>query len=112
MREYAITLTYICNWNCPYCAVRNSVDWKPSVSMQDVDGKIDAISDGSMVTLFGGEPGMLEKRELEHYITRLKEKGCGLKLETNGLFIERYPELLSEFYKITYHCSEDLKDTD
>jgi organic radical activating enzyme len=110
--EYAITITYKCNWNCEYCAVKNSIDWKENVTREDVLKKISCIADNSIVTLFGGEPGMLSKTELIEYINLLKEKNCILKLETNGLFIKRYPDLLSNFIEITYHCSMDLDITD
>ena len=109
-KQYAITLTYKCNWNCSYCAVRNSVDYKPAVTVSDVLDKINQIEDGSIVTLFGGEPGILDRDVLELYISELKSKRCTLKLETNGLFLHKYPELCSNFQSIVYHCSEDLEE--
>lgn len=110
--QYAITLTYKCNWNCDYCAVRNSVDWKDDVSDYDVFKKIDAVENGSVVTLFGGEPGVLNRSQVESFIERLQSKGCSLKLETNGLFIRRFPDIIDTFQEITYHCSQDLLPTD
>lgn len=111
-KQYAITLTYKCNWNCSYCAVRNSVDYKPAVTVSDVLNKINQIESGSIVTLFGGEPGMMDKDVLEMYISELKLKRCTLKLETNGLFLQKYPELCSNFQSIMYHCSEDLEESE
>lgn len=112
-KQYAITLTYKCNWSCSYCAVRNTVDWKPSVTLEDIKQKIDVIEDYSVVTLFGGEPGILDEDVLRYIITKLtQDKHCKLKLETNGLFIKRFPQLIHNFETITYHCSEDLDETD
>lgn len=111
-KKYAMTLTYLCNWNCDYCAVRNSVDWKPVVTREDVLKKISCIENGSDVTLFGGEPGMLPKHQLVEYIDILKSKKCRLFLETNGLFIRNYPELLPEFKHVMYHCSMNLDEDD
>ena len=110
INEYAITITYKCNWNCPYCAVRNSVDYKPLVEVSEVVDKINRIEDGSNVTLFGGEPGMLDRDTIEMYISILKLKRCTLKLETNGLFLRKFPDLCSNFQSIMYHCSEDLEE--
>lgn len=109
-KEYAITITYRCNWNCVYCAVRNSHDYKETLTREDVLRKIDLIQDKSNVTIFGGEPGLVERDLLEEYIERLKRKACTLFLETNGTFLRRYPDLVRQFKLVTYHCSCDLDD--
>lgn len=106
--EYVIPLTFKCNWSCPYCAIRNSHDYKDNVSYDETIAKVDSVPAGSRVTLTGGEPGLVSKEHLEAYIDSLRSKNCELYLETNGLFIERYPDLCSCFYEILYHCSDNL----
>jgi organic radical activating enzyme len=73
------------------------VDYKPLVEVSEVVDKINRIEDSSIVTLFGGEPGILDRDTIEMYISMLKSKRCTLKLETNGLFLQKYPELCSNF---------------
>ena len=109
-KEYAITITYKCNWNCVYCAVRNKYDFKENLSHEDVLKKIDLIEDGSNVTIFGGEPGLVERKYIEKYIDILKRKNCDLFLETNGTFIKKYPDLIMCFKHVMYHCSCELED--
>ena len=109
MKEYAITLTYDCNWHCPYCAVRNVYD-RRQTTKEDVLRKIDLIENGSSVTFFGGEPGLVDKDDLLLYIRALTLKFCDLELETNGTFIKKYPELLKYFKEVRYHCSSDLDE--
>lgn len=50
--------------------------------------------------------------DLEKAITSLEAKQSELYLETNGLFIHRYPDLLSRFYEVLYHCSRELDPDD
>ena len=108
--EYAVTITYKCNWECEYCAIKNDYDYKENLSDEDVLKKLEKIPNNSNVTIFGGEPGMVEKEKIENYICFLKNRNCQLFLETNGLFIKKYPDLLSEFKEVLYHCSKDLDD--
>lgn len=110
MKDYAITITYKCNWNCVYCAVRNEHDFKGNLSCEDVLKKIDLIEGGSNVTIFGGEPGLVERNHLEEYIKLLEQKSCSLLLETNGTFLKKYPDLVCHFKSVTYHCSCELDD--
>lgn len=105
--EYELIITHKCNWNCPYCS--ELTHDKQEISYSDVMEKISTIPDGSVVTLSGGEPGMLSFNDINGIILSLKDKNCQLNLNTNGLFIARYPEMLSGFNYILYHCSEDLK---
>ena len=108
--EYAVTITYKCNWNCEYCAIKNDYDYKENVTHEDVLKKLEKIPNNSNVTIFGGEPGIIEREKNENYIYFLKNRNCKLFLETNGLFIKKYPDLLHNFQEILYHCSQDLDD--
>ncbi len=101
--DIELVITWICNWNCEYCAVdtHNQEEF-------DLQDKLDKIPEQTHVTLSGGEPGALSKYKLIQIINYLKDKGCTLSLNTNGTFIRKYPELLNEFKSILYHCTEDL----
>ncbi len=109
--EYVIPLTFKCNWNCSYCAINNTYDYKDTVTDKEILQKIKSIPEQSLVTLTGGEPGLIKKDNLYYYITLLQHKKCELYLETNGLFIKKYPELCKYFYEILYHCSIDMENT-
>lgn len=110
--EVAVTITYDCNWNCKYCAVKNSYDFKQHLTYEDVLKKLEKIKPNSNVTIFGGEPGLVQKSMLIEYIKFLKNKSCNLYLETNGTFLYKYPDLITNFVEILYHCSNDLDLTD
>ena len=101
-----------CNWHCQYCAVNNSHDHRDSLLDEVVLANARKVEPRSVVTLFGGEPGLAERDLLENCLAILEAKHCKIYLETNGLFIQRYPDLLEHFYEILYHCSEDLAEDD
>ncbi len=105
-KEYEIIVTYKCNWNCSYCCV--DTHSREEVEKKVVFNKIKKIEEGSKVYVTGGEPGTLSQDYLEEIFLKLKEKGCLLGLNTNGLFLSRYPELLKYISDVNYHCSEDL----
>jgi organic radical activating enzyme len=107
--DYSVIVTTRCNWNCPYCAVRNSVDAKADCRPESIVARLNGIPDGSNVTIFGGEPGLLGANVLDGYFSILERKGCRIYVETNGTFF-RYPELCTRAYQILFHCSEDLFD--
>lgn len=98
-----------CNWHCQYCAVNNSHDRKDYLSDETIIANANKVEPRSIVTIFGGEPGLTKRELLEKCIEILEAKECQIYLETNGLFIQKYPDLLNHFYEILYHCSEDLE---
>lgn len=102
---YELIIGYTCNWNCDYCAVdtHNKI-----ISEKEVFLKIDDILENSIVILSGGELGTMNKNYILNVINKLKDKSCELHLNTNGLFIKKYSDLLHHFTKINYHCSENL----
>jgi organic radical activating enzyme len=76
--------------------------------MDEVKAKLDKIIPGYNVTLSGGEVGTMKRADIEFILDELEKKGCRPSINTNGLFIKRYRDLLSRFDTILYHCSEDL----
>lgn len=106
--EYELVVTYKCNWNCKYCAV--DTHNQKTISNDMILDKISKIQNSSTVTLSGGEVGTMSKDSIIMIINELKKKDCRISLNTNGLFIKKYPELLREFEYILYHCSENLKE--
>lgn len=104
--EIEVELTHKCNWNCPYCAIQTHS--LPDISNKEMITKIKQIQRNSFVTLSGGEPGTLDKRQICNIIDILQQKSCVINLNTNGLFLQRYLDLTSNFNQIIYHCSENL----
>lgn len=107
--EYVIPLTFKCNWNCSYCAIRNSYDYRDIISKDEIQSKIRIVPNMSRVTLTGGEPGLISRKDIEEYISLLVDKKCEIYIETNGLFIEKYPDLCTYFYEVLYHCTIDME---
>ena len=106
--DYEINLTYKCNWFCNYCAV--DTHNKKNITKKIILNNLKRIQNNSLVSFSGGEVGLLPKEVILFIIKYLLKKNCYLSLNTNGLFIKKYPELL-KFFKdeILYHCSPDLK---
>lgn len=108
--EIEIELTHKCNWNCPYCAIQ--VHQLPNISYMQLMQKVKSIPNDSIVTLSGGEPGMLSYETLNRIICILKSKNCQLYLNTNGLLLRKYKDFIPEFKQIIYHCSQNLDLSD
>ena len=104
--EIEVELTHMCNWNCPYCAISTHV--LPEITVTELFNKINTIPANSYVTLSGGEPGMLDLYTVTAIINKLQIKKCILNINTNGLFMLKYPQFLNVFNEIIYHCSENL----
>jgi organic radical activating enzyme len=80
--------------------------------MDEVKQKLDKIIPGYNVTLSGGEVGTMKRKDIEFILDALEAKGCRPSINTNGLFIKRYRDLLPRFDTILYHCSENLDPAD
>lgn len=108
--EIELVVTWVCNWHCDYCCV--DTHNRSKLSMADVKNKLEKIPNGYTVTLSGGEVGSMPRRDVEYIITALEELHCKININTNGLFIKRYRDLLSRLDTVLYHCSEnmDLED--
>ena len=109
-KEIELVVTWVCNWNCDYCCV--DTHNRPKMSMDDVRAKLDKVIPGYNVTLSGGEVGSMKREDIEYILSELKAKGCSPSINTNGLFIKRYRDLLCHFDTILYHCSENLDIND
>lgn len=105
--EYILPITYNCNWFCDYCIV-DTHNQKP-IPISTILLNIRKIPDNSIVHIEGGEPGMLDKKNLIIILNKLKEKSISVFLNTNGLFLKRYPELVDQYIDdVLYHCIEDV----
>ena len=105
-QEIELVVTWVCNWFCEYCCV--DTHNRPKMTMEDVKVKLDKIIPGYNVTLSGGEVGSMKRSDIEFILNDLESKGCRPSINTNGLFIKRYRDLLPRFDTILYHCSEDI----
>jgi len=106
-KEVEVVLTYKCNWNCTYCCV----DTHNQDRILDVElfQKLENIPEDYNITLSGGELGLLSLDKLKTILEKVKEKKPrSISINTNGLFIKNYPELLDEFQTVLYHISPEL----
>ena len=104
-KEYCLYITFKCNWFCDYC-IMDTHNIKDDSS--DLIFQAKGIEPNSRVCITGGEPGLANKKLVYQIFDILNEKKCMIHLNTNGLFLQRYPELLKYISSITYHCSENL----
>lgn len=105
-KEIELVVTWVCNWHCDYCCV--DTHNRPTLTMDEVRAKLDKVIPGYNVTLSGGEVGSMKRQDIEFILDELEKKGCRPSINTNGLFIKRYRDLLPRFDTVLYHCSENL----
>lgn len=105
-KEIELIVTWTCQWHCEYCCV--DTHNRPKLSFDEVKEKLKKVTPGYNVTLSGGEVGTMKRAEIEYILDELEQKGCEPSINTNGLFIKRYPDLLDRFATILYHCSENI----
>ena len=105
-KEIELVVTWVCQWHCDYCCV--DTHNRPLLTMDEVKAKLDKVIPGYNVTLSGGEVGTMKRADIEFILDELEKKDCRPSINTNGLFIKRYRDLLPRFDTILYHCSENL----
>lgn len=104
-KEYTIYFTFKCNWSCDYCIMdTHNVKSEP----QNILENIRTIDNNSFVSISGGEPGLGDKYIIEEAFNILIDKNCTIHLNTNGVFLNKFPHLIQHINSITYHCSEYL----
>jgi len=105
-RVASVLFTPGCNLRCPYCHNwRIAVDPKPpflqeSVALEILESRKKYV-DAVVVT--GGEPTM--HKELPRFLSKLKERGFSVKLDTNGCF----PDVLEECLPWVDYVALDVK---
>jgi organic radical activating enzyme len=109
-KEIELVVTWVCNWHCEYCCV--DTHSRPKLAMDEVRAKLDNLIPGYNVTISGGEPGSMKRKDLEFIIDEIKKRDCIPSINTNGLFIKRYRDLCDEMDCILYHCSQDIDTED
>ena len=110
-KTFEIELTYKCNWNCKYCAVKTHT--KKSFTNEQVlenfrlktNNFRDTIQ--STVILSGGEPTSVGKNVLDVYIKLSKQYNFDLKINTNGMLFKE-ESIIKEFKQINWHVSDEL----
>ena len=89
-----------CNFRCPFCQNGNLVqhpEWEPVIPEEEIFAVLEkrcGVLDGVCVT--GGEPTL--DPDLERFVTKIKELGYLVKLDTNGY----RPEILKKLVSIQY----------
>lgn len=109
-REVELVVTWVCNWDCEYCCVDTHNRGK--LMMEEVKDKIKKIDYGCNVTISGGEPGALKRKDIDYILGELDKKNCTPSINTNGTFLRKYPDLINKFDDILYHCSENIDIND
>ena len=87
-----------CNFRCPFCQNGNLVqhpEWEPVIPEEEIFAVLEkrrGVLDGVCVT--GGEPTL--DPDLERFVTKIKELGYLVKLDTNGYRPEILKKLVEE----------------
>jgi organic radical activating enzyme len=107
-------LTNSCNLRCPYCDHTYIYGRKPisikTYSKQDFQKFCKLISQSEIISLGGGEPGLNNRHSLENFlevVDSCKNPRAKLYLYTNGLFIEKYRDLCTNFDLIVVHLAPE-----
>lgn len=93
----ATIFTGSCNFRCPFCHNKGLVlnpGEQPQISDEEIDAflkKRQGITDGICIT--GGEPTL--QKDLKQFITKIKDYGYKVKLDTNGYRPEILEDLIS-----------------
>ena len=89
-----LVLTYDCNFRCPYCFESGNVS-KGTMTISHIDAVLEAAGDSCEdIVLFGGEPLLIENKDLIEYIFK-KEADKTFSAYTNGYYLEEFCESLS-----------------
>ena len=100
-----------CNFRCPFCQNGNLVqhpEWEPVIPEEEIFAVLEkrcGVLDGVCVT--GGEPTL--DPDLERFVTKIKELGYFVKIDTNGYRPEILKKLVEE-KKIDY-VAMDIKNS-
>jgi len=95
--------SYNCNFRCPYCFEGEVTRKKEIMTTEQVDAALALAGDSyNIVSLFGGEPLMLENRPIIEYIAS-KTKDKLFSIVTNGYYVMEYFDLLIQL-KIIRLC--------
>jgi len=108
MTAYCISVTFECNWDCNYCCVDTHNKVEPT--QEFILDQARSVEPGSTVSLTGGEPGLISEDFLVKILAILQEKGCRIKVNTNGMFFRKFPQYLDQIYGFLYHASIDLRN--
>ena len=100
-----------CNFRCPFCQNASLVINAPQVGAQDMEeffsflSKRRGILDGVAIT--GGEP--LLQKDIDVFITRVRDLGFQVKLDTNGSFPDILKDLVAR--KLVDYVAVDIKNS-
>lgn len=107
-KDFTILITYNCNFRCPYCFEKETIEKEPfsqeiTISEKLVDKAFEAILEiepneqqrNKVIQLFGGEPLLKENRKIVEYIVNKGEQlGFTFVATTNGYDLDYYEDLL------------------
>jgi len=83
-----------CLLRCPYCHNPEIIEGGETASLSDIKNEIDEAADFiDAVVVTGGEP-LMQMEEVGEILNYSKKKGLKTKLDTNGCYPERLPEII------------------
>jgi MoaA/NifB/PqqE/SkfB family radical SAM enzyme len=107
--HYNVDLTFKCNWDCWYCCA-DTHNQDEQIDDASVMNQLAKVPNNTIVSFAGGEPGMVSKDLIIKYCEILKEKNCVITVDTNGLFLEKYPDLVVKYISdVLYHTVQDVR---
>ncbi len=83
-----------CPLRCPYCHNPEIIEGGETASISDIESEIDEAADFiDAVVVTGGEP-LMQMEEVGEILDYSQKKGLKTKLDTNGCYPERLPEII------------------
>ncbi|MCL2188706.1 MAG: radical SAM protein [Defluviitaleaceae bacterium] len=93
-KNITFIMTYSCNFRCPYCFEGDNYVKKEVITPEMIDAAL-VVAGGGLenISLFGGEPLLLETRKsVEYLIEKAPDKKYSIT--TNGYYLEEFIDLL------------------
>lgn len=89
-------LTYNCNFMCPYCFEKNTPK-SSSIMTKDMVDRIYDLHNNNInyITFYGGEPLLLENKEIINYIISKSPKAT-FSFITNGYYLNEFYDIFSK----------------
>lgn len=102
-----------CNLDCRYCyqqSMRIRGNFGSCLDIEKLVPILKQIPERTPILIFGGEPLLLKKKDLESLFTNLEKKGSSISIQTNGSLIDK--NHLELFRKYNVHVGFSIDGPD
>lgn len=92
-------ITYMCNFNCPYCYENAPSTMNTKIISKDMVDKVFELNGGDLkqISFYGGEPFLPETLEIVKYILS-RAPNAEYSAVTNGYYLSDYARVISNYH--------------